>query len=281
LVVSFNYDGNYCLSGGQDKTLKLWNPHKGTLITTYKGHGYELLDLHVSQDNSQIVSCGGEKLIFMWDVATARVIRKLRGPTNRVNCVRFSEDGSIIVAGSYDKIVRIWDGRSNNNDSIQDLTDARDSVTSVFISQYEILTSSVDGSVRNYDIRAGRLRTDHLGQPVTSMTLSNDRNCILCSCLDSTIRLLDKNSGDLLNQYKGHLNTGYKIASGLTYTDAHIFSGSEDHKIYYWDLVSGSPVMQEGISGHNNIVCGMSYHPSEPYLLSSSVDGTIRFWDIP
>lgn len=37
-------DGNYCLTCGSDKTLKLWNPHKGTALRTYQGHGYEVLD---------------------------------------------------------------------------------------------------------------------------------------------------------------------------------------------------------------------------------------------
>uniref|UniRef100_A0A669QQ82 Uncharacterized protein n=1 Tax=Phasianus colchicus TaxID=9054 RepID=A0A669QQ82_PHACC len=37
-------DGNYCLTCGSDKTLKLWNPHKGTALRSYQGHGYEVLD---------------------------------------------------------------------------------------------------------------------------------------------------------------------------------------------------------------------------------------------
>ncbi|XP_010211911.1 PREDICTED: WD repeat domain-containing protein 83 [Tinamus guttatus] len=40
----FNADGNYCVTGGSDKTLKLWNPRKGTLLRSYLGHGYEVLD---------------------------------------------------------------------------------------------------------------------------------------------------------------------------------------------------------------------------------------------
>uniref|UniRef100_A0A803YN40 WD repeat domain-containing protein 83 n=2 Tax=Meleagris gallopavo TaxID=9103 RepID=A0A803YN40_MELGA len=43
-AVRFNVDGNYCLTCGSDKTLKLWNPHKGTALRSYQGHGYEVLD---------------------------------------------------------------------------------------------------------------------------------------------------------------------------------------------------------------------------------------------
>lgn len=48
-------------------------------------------------------------------------------------------------------------------DPIQILEDAKDSISSVYISSYEIITGSIDEHVRTYDIRAGRLRTDAIG----------------------------------------------------------------------------------------------------------------------
>ena len=64
---------------GADKTIKLWNPHKGTLIKVYSGHGYEVLDAQSSCDNSQICSCSLDKTVFLWDVATGKNIMKYRG----------------------------------------------------------------------------------------------------------------------------------------------------------------------------------------------------------
>lgn len=45
--VRFNITGEYCASAGGDKTVKLWNPHNGKLIQTYKGHGYEVYDVQM------------------------------------------------------------------------------------------------------------------------------------------------------------------------------------------------------------------------------------------
>jgi mitogen-activated protein kinase organizer 1 len=67
----------------------------------------------------------------------------------------------------------------------------------------EILAGSVDGSVRRFDVRAGALWADQLGSPVTSIALSHDGNCVLASCLDGALRLLDKGGGELLAQYSG------------------------------------------------------------------------------
>lgn len=71
----------------QDRTIRLWNPHKGFIIKTYTGHGYEVRDVSVCSDNSQMASVGGDKQVFLWDVASGQVIRKFRGHEAKVNAV--------------------------------------------------------------------------------------------------------------------------------------------------------------------------------------------------
>ena len=68
-----------------------------------------------------------------------------------------------------------------------------------------IIAASVDGTVRCFDLRAGACYTDELGHPVASMALSHDGNCLLAACLDSRVRLLDRESGELLATYQGEV----------------------------------------------------------------------------
>ena len=42
--------------------------------------------------------------------------------------------------GSYDSTVRIWDCKSRTYDPIQVMEEAKDSITSLFVSNHEILT---------------------------------------------------------------------------------------------------------------------------------------------
>jgi mitogen-activated protein kinase organizer 1 len=89
-----------------------------------------------------------------------------------VNAVDFNSDDSILASCSYDASVRLWDckftaflgncltARSQNRMPIQVLEDAKDSVTSIQIKNYEIITGSVDGRLRTYDLRVGKLMTD-------------------------------------------------------------------------------------------------------------------------
>ena len=44
------------------------------------------------------------------------------------------------------------------------MDDAKDSISSIQVSAYEILAGSLDGCVRHYDIRNGQLTSDEMGR---------------------------------------------------------------------------------------------------------------------
>ncbi|XP_071497727.1 WD repeat domain-containing protein 83-like [Diadema antillarum] len=275
-AVRFNVDGNYCMTCGSDKSLKLWNPKRNLLLKSYSGHGYEVLDAMGSVDNGHLCSCGGDKTVILWDVATGKMMRKYRGHAGRVNCVRFNEDSSVILSGSIDATVKIWDCRSRKFDAIQSLEEARDSVTSIEVSDHEILTGSADGKIRRYDLRNGHMHSDCISKPVTSVCFTKDGQCTLVSSLDSTLRLLDKETGELLGEYLGHENKSYRLDCCMNETDTHVVSGSEDGRICFWDLVQGSMTTTIEKAG-KNAVHSLSFHPQEPCLLSAS-EGLVKVW---
>ena len=63
---------------------------------------------------------------------------------------------------------------------------------------------------------------------------SRDENCLLAGMLGSRLALLDRSSGEVLAEYRGHVNEGAKVDSCLTRGDAHVASGSEDGRVYFW-----------------------------------------------
>jgi mitogen-activated protein kinase organizer 1 len=163
MLLCCSADGSYALSGGQDRIVRLWNPHKGSLVMEYSGaHGYEIADIAVSFDNSRFASVGADKPIFLWDVATANVVRRIRGHDGRINAVQFNAEASVIISASYDQTVKCWDNRSASRDPIQVLADFKDSVTSLCVLPHSIVAGSVDGRVRTFDLRNGKLVTDHI-----------------------------------------------------------------------------------------------------------------------
>ncbi|KAM9106093.1 WD repeat domain-containing protein 83 isoform 2-T2 [Megaptera novaeangliae] len=274
-AVRFNVDGNYCLTCGSDKTLKLWSPLRGTLLRTYSGHGYEVLDAAGSFDNSSLCSGGGDKAVVLWDVASGQVVRKFRGHAGKVNTVQFNEEATVILSGSIDSTIRCWDCRSRRPEPIQKLDEAKDGISSVKVSDHEVLAGSVDGRVRRYDLRMGHLFSDYVGSPITCTCFSRDGQCTLVSSLDSTLRLLDKDTGELLGEYTGHKNQEYKLDCCLSERDTHVVSCSEDGKVFFWDLVEGALALALPVGP--SVVQSLAYHPTEPCLLTA-MGGSIQCW---
>jgi mitogen-activated protein kinase organizer 1 len=144
------------------------------------------------------------------------------------------------------------------------------------VSTHEILATSLDGKVRQYDLRAGKLRVDDVGPSVMCGTYSNDYNCVLTSTLDSCVRLFDKMEGELLNEFRGHVNNQYRTQSCFSFDDSTVFSGSEDHHIYVWDLLEAQ--LKATLKAHTHVVACLVHSPSEQLLCSGSIDKTVIIW---
>ena len=72
-AVRFNVDGDYVITSGSNKTIKLWTSaskesnginRSPKLLSNYLGHGNEVLDARGSCDNGQIISCGLDRAVL-------------------------------------------------------------------------------------------------------------------------------------------------------------------------------------------------------------------------
>ncbi|KAJ2513152.1 hypothetical protein H4217_006492 [Coemansia sp. RSA 1939] len=272
----FDSTGEYIITGGQDKTIRLRNAQSGRLVQEYEGHGWAVQDLAVSSDSARLASCGGDRSVFLWDIETAQVCRKLTQHQQRVDCVAIgggSSASSVVVSGSFDKTVMVWDARSSQRTPMQTLRESRDGVSSVcLVDGNKIVAGSIDGSVRTYDIRAGKLLTDDLGCSVVSVRYlsSSVRGskdpipCLLVGCMDGSIQLLEQHTGASLGVFTGHKCAEYRIRCDAN-TEA-IVSGSEDHYVYLWDIsknINGTAGggFSSRLSGHGGIVNTAVFHP--------------------
>lgn len=103
--------GTYLLTGSSDRTIHLSRAVPGnassarpatttTPIQRYAQHGYAVLDLAVTEDNSRFASVGGDKQVFEWDVETGQTARRWAGHEARVEAVAFGGEGdSVVVSG--------------------------------------------------------------------------------------------------------------------------------------------------------------------------------------
>jgi len=273
----------YVLTGGQDRTVRLWNPELGTEIKKYAAHGYEVLSLAVSHDNAKFASSGGDRSVFLWDVVQGTTIRRIAGHMSKIFVVDFSADASVLASGSYDSTVRLWDLKSQNRQAIQVLDEAHDAVQTLHVGPTYLLTGSVDGYVRTYDLRMGELRSDFIGHPVTSVVPSQDGQTYLATTLDTHVRLMDASTGKMLNDFQGATISSYRCRACFGHGEASVVCGDEAGRIWAWDLLDAAPLQPNPPPRvHDKSITWVEHHPVETgELVTSSADGLVKVWRHP
>ena len=104
-------NGNEIITGGTDRTLKLWRINDKNLITTFEkdGHTRTVLCGDISRDGRLLLSGSDDNTIKLWDIAAARVIHTFVGHKQDVEAVAFHPNGKWFVSVSEDGTLKLWD----------------------------------------------------------------------------------------------------------------------------------------------------------------------------
>lgn len=145
------------------------------------------------------------------------------------------------------------------------MKDAKDCITGLAVTQNQIIASSLDGGIRTYDLRAAKMVTDTLTRPVTHITLTKDGQCVVASCEDDAVRLVDTDTGDILQTFTGHKADGFRIECGVITNDTRVLSGSTTGAAFIWDLLEGNEVakLMVGVKA----VASLTTHPTKDEVM--------------
>uniref|UniRef100_A0A914YE27 WD repeat domain-containing protein 83 n=1 Tax=Panagrolaimus superbus TaxID=310955 RepID=A0A914YE27_9BILA len=269
-TVRFNNDGNYCLTGGVDKTVALWNPFKATLLHSYTGCGGEIRAVSSSGDNSMIISGGTDKIATIFDVESGKLLKRFRGHGSWINSVAFDDESSLAFSAGQEGIVYIWDLR-DRKEIAQILDEANDAVLCIDINGSQIATGSADHRMRLYDIRQGKLSIVDAGESVTDVHITDDNECILMASMKQSIKVIDKSNGQILADYKGHSNEEFQIECGILPSKDEVVSGSEDGFVYIYDFVAMNIIAKLDHSPAK-FIHSITIHPKKAALITSARD---------
>lgn len=268
-AIRFNADGQYALTCGSDRTVKLWRPTKLLQLKCYKGHSADVIDCQANHDSSQFISCSNDRSVIVWDVESGKISRRFRNLAP-FTTICYGHEASTALAGSVDGTVRIYDLRALNAwEPIQSLTEATDSLTCCRVYKNLIFTTSLDKGLRTYDVRQGKLSIDTLHMPLNHVSVSQDAMMLLVCCVRGPTILVDRKEGKILNEFSGNENKLFKIESTFAMNDSYVVAGSEDSKVYIWDTVNKEPKLALRHSGVSPPVIQSISSDSLDFLLTS------------
>ena len=274
--VAYSPDCTKIISGGFDKTIKIWDANTGKCLKTLEGYRDEVNSVAYSPDGKRIISGSYDGTIKIWDANTGECLKTLNGHKYSVLSVAYSPDGTKIISGSCDNTIKIWD--ANTGECLKTLEGHSHSVNSVAYSPdgTKIISGSSDYTIKIWDANTGQCLETLEGHSsyVRSVSYSPNGTKIISGSGDKTIKIWDANTGECLKTLEGH--SSYVLSVSYSPDGTKIISSSWDETIKIWDANTGECL--KTLKGHSDRVNSVSYSPDGTKIVSGSNDETVRIW---
>jgi WD40 repeat protein len=275
--VAFSGDGKLALSGGEDKTVRLWDVATGKEVRTFAGHRSTVRGVAFSPDGRLALSGGDDGLIKLWDVATGEQTLEIDEHGWKVTCVDFSRDGRRLLSGSEDYHVKLWDAATGRR--LQLFTGHGWKVTAVAFSASSdrVLSASDDDSVRLWDVAAGvemRAQQNRLAH-VKAVVFSPDSRSALSGSDDKLVKLWNLDGNHEPRVFKGHT----QAVTGVAFSPDGRFAVSTglEGAMRLWRVDTGEEVRAFNAHPLSSVV----FSPDGRTVLTGGADASVTLWQLP
>ncbi|KAI8336638.1 hypothetical protein BC941DRAFT_461508 [Chlamydoabsidia padenii] len=292
MCVQFCDSSNIVITGGYDKTIRIFNMETGELIRSLKGHTRCIRALQF--DETKLVSGSMDATVKIWDRHTGECIRTLEGHTGGVLSLHF--DCRLMVSGSTDHTIRVWNFQAGECSTLTGHTEWVNSVR--LCPQNQLVSGSDDSTVRLWDLQTRTCLREFkghvgqvqialpspkgfthrlLGEEVIIDTNQRRTNGFRPGC-DTTRTSLNNPimtaaAAAAANETSRKSTTDKSAAL----SDAPIIlSASLDNTVKIWNMETGACVRT--LFGHVEGVWGLAYDTLR--IVSGSHDKTIRVFDM-
>jgi WD40 repeat protein len=239
LAVALGPDGKTFVTGGEDKTARLWNVPTGKELAAFR-HPAPVVAVAFSPDGQTVAagtsapSLGGPKstsgAVYLWNVATKQKIGELVHPEGGILSLAFSPDGALVLTGSADKTARLWETETGKT---------------VWTVQHE--------------------------GPVNAVAFAPHGQSFLTGSNDRTARLWDAGTGQPIGAPLMHLSSLKALA--FRPDGASFVTSSMDKTVRVWETAAGRPpgfLLAQKSRAEKRRVMGVAISPDGKFVATAS-----------
>jgi WD40 repeat protein len=275
-AIAYSPDGRMLATAGDEGIVTLWDASDGTQLQSLTMSGI-IHAVTFSPDGLSVAAASEDGSARIWDTAGGQELMNLPRMSGMYD-VAFLADGRLATAGQ-DGATRVWNPATGQQDLA--LTSSASTVIGVAGSPDGslIATSSYDGRVRLWDAAPGHellTISEHEAGVWNVAYLPDGR--LASASVDGTVMLWEVGTGRLPSTLTYSEAAGGFSTLAISPDGTRLAGGSTDGAIILWDSDSGRVV--DTLSGHANMILGLTFSHDGARLASASWDGTAKVWDL-
>jgi WD40 repeat protein len=304
------------ISGGEDGTIRLWDPASGAETARLKGHGggvFGTVHALAVLPDGRLASGGDDGTIRLWDLARGVEIARLADRGGSVHGLAVLLDGRLASSG-HDGTIRLWD--PVRCVEIARLADRGDAVLALAVlPDGRLASGGENGAIRLWDTVQGaesarleghrgsaralavlpdgrlasgdaygivRLWNPARGVETARLDGNGDAVVALEVLLDGRVASVEVTSIRLWDSARGAETTrleghDLQVRALAVLPDGRLASAGDDRTVRLWDPTRSAEIGR--LAGHDWEVQALAVLP-EGRIASAGTDGTVRLWDL-
>lgn len=284
--ISFSPDGQLAVSGGEDRTTRLWDVSSGACLCVIEGHADAVSSVAFTPSGLAVVTGSADGSLRLWDVVTRESLCVMPSPIygGGVICAAISPDGQLVASGEREGVIRLW--LLSTGACVRVLSEHHAAVNSVGFSPDGrcILSGSDDKTIRVWDTQSGEslkqfAEPDHLQFAICS----SDGEQVLSGRgwgneemgYNFYLRLLDMRSGRCLRTF---LRGEDPCVCASYISDSRFAVVGSGSAIYLFDTTHRCRVRR--FAGDQGCITSVATSRDGRLVLAGSSKGALRLWEI-
>lgn len=274
--VALSADGRYAVTGGSDRTVRVWDLSTGRLLRLLEGFGGTVRAVAFTPDGQNVVVAGDDQSVWVREWSTGRLEQTMESRGGPVNSVALSPDGRRAVTGSSDGKIRVWELSTGRLLHTLDGHPPGACAVAVSPDGRRVTTGGADHLVRVWDITNGRqlfVLEGHIGD-VCAVALTPNGLQAVTGGEDDAVRVWDLVSGKCRLILYGR--TVRVDAVAVTPDGQHVVTTGHG-AVRVWALDSGR--CRRTLEGNVGWVHALAVTHDGRVIISGD-DGTVRVWSL-
>jgi WD40 repeat protein/uncharacterized caspase-like protein len=280
LNMSYDQQGKYLATAGDDISIKLWNLKENKIEKTIPG----FFPLIFTNDGKKLITMGSTIGLVMWDPETGEKLMDLNTEFELIQNLSVSADGKYLSGGGFMGALKVWDLETGK--MIKKLTGHVGGIYgTAFSPDGKYLAScGMDQTVRIWDFSTGKEIKKLEGHTiiVSDVQFSKDGKWLVSSAWDKTIKIWNTQDWSLNKTLEGHVNIVLDI--DISDDGKYIASASgnnvvspADNSVRIWEMATGKQVCKlDNPTGQLNRVI---FEKGSDILYTCGEDGIAKVWN--